>query len=48
MVGHAASPKAASVLSVIHDLGVLDKTVKKIEWFPSYKESSEGLAGMVI
>lgn len=48
VMGHSASPTAASILSVTHVLGVLDKTVfEKIEQFSSYKGSWESPAGVV-
>lgn len=45
MVDHSGSPKAASILSVLYDIGVLNKTVFK-KWFPSYKKSWKSLAGV--
>lgn len=47
VAGHSSSPKAASILSVLHigDIGVLNKTVFK-KWSPRYKRSWKSLAGV--
>lgn len=45
MVGYSGSPKAASDLSVLHAVGVLNKAVFK-KWLPLSKKSRNSLAGV--
>lgn len=45
MGDHSGSPKASSMLLILRDIGVLNKTVFK-KRFPSYKKSWKSLAGI--
>lgn len=44
-MGHSDSPKVACILHILHDIGVLNKTVFK-KSFSSYKKSWKSLAGV--
>lgn len=44
-MGHSDSPKVACILRILHDTGILNKTVFK-KLFPSYKKTWKNLAGV--